>query len=155
VFAELAGAWKTPGWLPSSGYVFPYVPGIANVVRDPFPGKGLFVCGRGGRTRPHADPWLSDACLCQATGEKRMIMSPPGPDDEPRFDEILRPGDAAFIPAGWRHTVVALSDSVSITWNFVHQVHRDRFELYLDSGGVNDPAVRYFGVHPETAAAPC
>jgi Cupin-like domain len=168
-FAALADEWSMPGWLPDADYVFPRTRGVVDAARDAFPARGLFVCGKGGRTRLHVDPWASDACLCQVTGSKRFIMFPPGAaellsdgatvvdldrPDERRFprwreaaaglDEVLYPGDAIFIPAGWYHTAVAQSDSVSITWNFVHQVHEDRFGAYLRSGGKADPVVSYF-----------
>lgn len=169
-FTQLARDWSMPGWLPRSGYLFPASSETVDVTRDAFPAKGLFVCGRGGRTRLHADPWVSDACLCQTTGDKRVVMYPPAagellttddgsvvdldaPDDqafprwreaEPAFDEVLHPGDAVFIPAGWYHTAIALDDSVSITWNFVHEVHEARFGRYLASGGDADPTVRFF-----------
>jgi hypothetical protein len=158
-----------PDWLPDSGYVFPETSGPVDAARDRFPGQGLFVCGRGGRTRLHVDPWVSDACLCQTTGRKRVIMFAPEagdvleaggevvdvdePDErafphwheaKPDFDEVLHPGDAVFIPAGWYHTAIALDDSVSITWNFVHELHGDRFERYLRAGGAEDPTVAFF-----------
>ena len=168
-FAELEPEWGMPDWLPDSDYVFPRTQRTVNAARDPFPAKGMFVCGRGGRTRLHADPWVSDACLCQATGTKRIMMFRPEaaevltaggavvdldqPDERafprwhearPELDEVLDPGDAVFIPAGWYHTAVALEDSVSITWNFVHEMHRSRFERFLRSGGASDPTVRHF-----------
>ncbi|MQA94868.1 MAG: hypothetical protein GEV11_09530 [Streptosporangiales bacterium] len=150
-FAALVEDWSVPTFLPDSGYVFPHPARAADPVRDSFPGKGIFVCGAGGRTRLHTDPWGSDACLCQAAGEKRVIMFPPAPggfplwrDARPAFDEILEPGDAVYIPAGWCHTVLALSDSVSLTWNFVHQVHAGRFTRHLAEGGAEDATVRYF-----------
>jgi hypothetical protein len=168
-FADLEPDWTMPDWLPDSEYVFPRVRANVDAARDPFPAKGLFVCGRGGRTRLHVDPWASDACLCQTTGTKRFIMFEPEagevlragdavvdldqPDErkfsrwheaKPAFDEVLRPGDAVFVPAGWYHTAIALADSVSITWNFVHRTHESRFERYLRSGGANDPTVNYF-----------
>ncbi|MET8234289.1 cupin-like domain-containing protein [Micromonospora sp. NPDC005298] len=169
-FEELAGDWSAPSWLPSTDYVFPAIRQDADPVRKSFPAKGLFICDAGGRTRLHVDPWASDAVLCQVTGEKRFVMYPPeaaeflsdgdtlidveNPDDvrfprwrsiEPVVDATLSPGDAIFIPAGWYHTAVALTPSVSITWNFVHETNADRFAEYLRSGGDADPTVKYFG----------
>jgi hypothetical protein len=169
VFGQLADDWVVPEWLPDRDYVFPPTTGTVEVARHPFPAKGLFICGRGGRTRMHSDPWATDACLCQLTGRKRLIMYPPGVngvevaggtlisgsglneiedprwgDVKPEIDEVLEPGDILYIPAGWYHTAVALDDSVSITWNFVHRTHQDRFEAFLESGGSADPTVRYF-----------
>lgn len=169
-FGELADDWDVPSWLPRGDFVFPPAPGPLDATRDPFPAKGMFVCGAGGRTRLHVDPWASDACLCQVTGDKRFVMFPPeagqfltdgaggtvdldAPDAErfpdwekavPVLDEVLSPGDAIFIPQGWYHTAIALQDSVSLTWNFTHRVHEERFAAYLRSGGGNEPVVSYF-----------
>lgn len=170
-FAALASSWSMPEWLPRSGYVLPRSAGELDSARDAFPARGLFVCGPGGRTRLHADPWGSDACLCQVTGDKRLTMFSPdaaellsdgasvidldAPDDgafprwreaRPDVDEILHPGDAAFIPGGWLHTAVALQMSVSITWNFVHESHRDGFDAFLRDYRGDDPTLSYFGV---------
>jgi Cupin-like domain len=169
VFAELAEDWKAPSWLPSGDYLLPEIKKDADPVTDLFPARGIFVCAAGGRTRLHVDPWASDACLCQITGDKRLVMYPPeaaeflsdgdsvvdlsNPDTArfpgwnqitPALDVTLTPGDVIFIPAGWFHAVVALSASVSITWNFVHEVHADRFAKYLGSGGTADPTVKFF-----------
>jgi hypothetical protein len=168
-FAELAGSWAPPPWLPTADYVFPALRADADPVRDPFPAKGMFICDAGGRTRMHVDPWASDAVLCQVTGEKRFVMYAPeaagllsdgdavvdidSPDDarfpswrsaDAALDVTLAPGDAIFIPAGWFHTAVALTPSVSITWNFVHETNAGRFAKYLESGGAQDPTVKYF-----------
>ncbi|THA23579.1 hypothetical protein E4198_01455 [Streptomyces sp. RKND-216] len=168
-FTELADEWTMPSWLPRTDYVFPPTAGPVDASRDPFPARGLFVCGRGGRTRLHVDPWASDACLCQVTGRKRFVMyapdqgallsdgdgvvDPDAPDEKrfprwkdavPTLDEVLAPGDAIFIPAGWYHTAVALDDSVSLTWNFAHRTHEDRFAAHLRAGGDRDPVVAYF-----------
>lgn len=169
-FEEMADDWSVPSWLPEEDYVFPPAAGRLDATRDAFPARGLFVCGTGGRTRLHVDPWASDACLCQVTGSKRFIMFPPEageflsdgdggtvdldrPDGTrfpeweravPVLDEVLSPGDAIFIPSGWYHTAIALEDSVSLTWNFAHRVHEERFETHLRSGGDSDPVVAYF-----------
>jgi hypothetical protein len=173
-FAALAESWTAPAWLPTADYVFPAIKEDADPVRDRFPAKGLFVCPAGGRTRLHVDPWASDACLCQVTGQKRFIMYPPSgakflsdgesvvdidqPDNirhpewksiTPAIDVTLSSGDAIFIPAGWFHAAVALTPSVSITWNFVHAVNASRFAAYVESGGSSDPTVKYF--HPTPA----
>jgi hypothetical protein len=171
-FADLSDDWSMPSWLPKGDYVFPRYAGPVDAAHASFPAKGIFICGSGGRTRLHVDPWTSDACLCQATGSKRFIMFPPEagsllsdrdgtvvdldrPDDRrfprwreavPVLDEVLAPGDAIYIPAGWYHTAIAVTDSVSITWNFVHRVHAKRFREFL-VGGAEDPVVSYFLSH--------
>ncbi len=184
-FDALAHDWSMPSWLPTAGYLFPRLSGAVDAARDPFPAKGMFVCGAGGRTRLHVDPWTSDACLCQTTGSKRLLLFQPetvallGGEagrrrttsgapidggrltlvdlDEPNeatfphwreaevaMDVVLEPGDCLYIPAGWPHAAVALTDSVSVTWNFVHEVHATDFERYLADGGMDEPTVRYF-----------
>lgn len=146
-FADLAADWTMPSWLPPSDYVFPRTTGPVDAARDPFPAKGLFVCGRGGHTRRHVDPWASDACLCQVTGSKHVVLYCPTPAQRravPEVDVVLRPGDCLYIPAGWPHAATALTDSVSITWNFVHQVHIADFERFLSAGGAADRTVKYF-----------
>ncbi|MCZ7412939.1 cupin-like domain-containing protein [Streptomyces sp. WMMC897] len=169
-FAELADDWSMPSWLPEGDYLLPPAAGPVNASRDRFPARGMFVCGQGGRTRLHVDPWASDACLCQVTGRKRFIMYGPEtgefltdseggtvdldhPDESrfprwkqavPTLDEVLSPGDAIFIPQGWYHTAIALDDSVSLTWNFTHRVHEERFDTFLRSGGGEDPVISYF-----------
>ncbi len=60
-FAELAGDWAPPSWLPSGDYMFPAIKENADPTRDRFPAKGIFICAAGGRTRLHVDPWVSDA----------------------------------------------------------------------------------------------
>jgi hypothetical protein len=167
-FRELESDWRAPAWLPDSDFVFPRFR-HADPVRDGFPGKGLFVCGRGGRTRLHTDPWATDAVLWQTTGTKRVTLYSPDaghllardgavvdlekPDDErfprwrsavPVIDEVLQPGDMLFIASGWYHAAVALEDSVSLTWNFVHATHQARFDRYLKDGGGADRTVEYF-----------
>lgn len=168
-FAALRNDWAMPSWLPDADYVFPRIASGVDATTDHLPARGIFVCGKGGRTRLHIDPWASDACLCQATGRKRVVMYPPAaaevltaggevvdlehPDQKrfarwseavSEFDEVLHPGDAVFIPGGWWHTAVALDDSVSLTWNFVHESQEPRFARYLESGGDQDETVRYF-----------
>jgi Cupin-like domain len=168
-FAELAEDWTVPSWIPSDGYVFPGKED-ADPVRDNFPAKGFFICGAGGRTRLHIDPWGTDACLCQVTGEKRFILYPPNaekfltnagavvdlahPDAgrfpnarmaTPSIDSILYPGDAIFIPAGWFHTAIAQSNSVSITWNFSHEARVVAHARFLADLVSPEPVIEYFG----------
>ncbi|MEE1838765.1 cupin-like domain-containing protein [Streptomyces sp. NPDC088190] len=175
-FAELANNWSAPSWVPTADYVFPAINKNADPVKQSFPAKGFFVCAAGGRTRLHVDPWVSDAVLCQVTGEKRFVMyhpsaaeslmdgeavvDPEQPDDvrfprwrsiHPAIDVTLSPGDAIYIPAGWFHAASALTPSVSITWNFIHEVNGDRFAAYLAASGFADPTVKYFHANPAAA----
>ena len=129
------------------------------------PGKGLFICGTGGRTRLHIDPWGTDAVLCQLIGRKRFILYAPdqlaalsatgvlpdraiadlaGAEPKPALDQVLEPGDAIFLPGGWAHSAEALADSLSLTWNFVHSSANRRFAEYLRNSGTADPTVAFF-----------
>lgn len=146
VFAELAPDWVQPSFLPTSDYVVPYAPSPATVdaVRDAFPYRGLFVSATGARTRLHRDPWASSAVLCQVAGTKRVWMYAPaqqaqllaavasgaGPNVLPACDGLLSPGEVLFVPDGWWHHVTTLSDSVSITWNFVHASVAERLQRH-------------------------
>jgi len=50
---------------------------------------------------------------------------------EPDFHGEVHPGDMIYIPHGWLHDVIVKEDSVSITWNFVHQLGAQEFKQYL------------------------
>jgi ribosomal protein L16 Arg81 hydroxylase len=62
----------------------------------------------------------------------------------PYLDVELAPGDCLYIPAGWPHAATTRTDSVSLTWNFVHGTHRVAFQRYLRAGGAQEATVRYF-----------
>jgi hypothetical protein len=51
-----------------------------------------------------------------------------------------------YVPAGWFHHVVTVSDSISLTWNFVHASACRPFLEYLASGPPADEmdVVRFF-----------
>lgn len=155
LFEAMAGDWRHPAFFPRDAFVLPRAPkGSAGVspVHDLFPYKGLFISGQGARTRLHRDPFDTEAVLCQFYGEKYVTFYGPDcankliangafvdpmdvdhaafPDfhtAEPTFEDVLRPGEILFIPGGWFHDVRTLSDSISITWNFVHESRTDAF----------------------------
>jgi len=102
--------------------------------------------------RPQAVPDVP-AGAGELLADRAGVVDPDRPDDRrfprwrearPELDEILQPGDTIFIPAGWYHSAIALTDSVSITWNFVHEIHERRFSSYLRAGGSADPTVAFF-----------
>jgi len=146
-FRAFSANWETPYFLPQTDYVLPYVPSPrrASPVLDHFPAKGLFISGAGAKTGLHVDPWGSDAVLCQLYGTKRWTMYAPeqapylscrggvvdldAPDHRtfPQFSRAeiaceftLGPGHTVYVPHGWFHDVKTESDSISLTWNFVH-----------------------------------
>lgn len=155
LFEALAENWGHPEFFPREDFVLPHTsPGRqVSPVHDLFPYKGLFISGRGARTRLHRDPFCTDAVLCQFHGEKQVrfygpeytehlmndgeFVDPEAIDATrfptfasitPTYDDVLRPGEILFIPAGWFHDVTTLSDSISITWNFVHQARADAYQ---------------------------
>ncbi len=154
LFEVLAEDWDHPAFFPCDGFVLPCVPkgGHRSPVTGLFPYKGLFISGRGGRTRLHRDPFGTDAVLCQFYGEKRLTFYAPSHSDklmdaqgyvdpqavdphrfpdfnliEPTFEDVLRPGEILFIPGSWFHDVTSISDSISVTWNFVHEEHAEPY----------------------------
>ena len=160
VFARIAEDWSRPDFFPSNSFLLPFCPATDTIdpTLDWFPARGLFISARGARTRLHADPWASDALLCQVYGEKDFVMYDPSqgpyltkdgrsvdveaPDlktfpDFPKacvaFRDTLRPGEIVFVPAGWYHHFNSVSDSISLTWNFVHASRKHEFVSYLSA----------------------
>jgi len=160
IFRQLHEEWSLPPFLPEDGYLMPFCPPGRRISPNttPFPARGLFISARGCCTRLHKDPWQSDAVLCQLHGRKRFVLYEPtqapfltqgtevvdidAPDLErfPRFPEArpfadfeLSPGEVLLIPQGWYHQADTLSDSISLTWNFVHQATWPDFARYLAS----------------------
>jgi ribosomal protein L16 Arg81 hydroxylase len=95
---------------------------------------------------PAASPLLTNGSAVVDLDAPDELLFPRWRDARPAFDEVLHPGDAVYIPAGWLHCAVALETSVSITWNFVHESHREPFDAFMRSGGEDDQVIRYFGV---------
>lgn len=158
VFQKLSGFWSHPYFLSNDDMVIPYTlhGGMANVNEAHYPFKGLFISCKGARTRLHKDPFNSNAILCQFYGEKKVVVYPPqqepylmngsefvdflNPDKRkfPKFDQaspvyedILAPGEMLLFPSGWFHDVTCLSDSISITWNFVHALEREKLSGFI------------------------
>jgi ribosomal protein L16 Arg81 hydroxylase len=155
VFNKIAGLWSRPEFFPDADYLLPFSSnGSLDPTKDLFPGKGLFISGKGACTRLHCDPWVSDALLCQLYGTKKVQLFSPSasasqkleliaqdrpvqsnPQSEtgagilPTFEDTLNPKEILLIPHGWYHSVYSLTDSVSLTWNFVH---RTTGKAYLD-----------------------
>ncbi len=152
VFAALTDDWSQPPFLPTNGYVVPFVGPHTHTsaVTDPFPYRALFVSARGARTKLHLDPWGSSAVLCQVTGIKRVRLYPPESQElmlsiaahdgedllestTTGFDDVLNAGEVLFIPAGWWHQVGTLTDSVSVTWNFLHSTVADNLRRHIEA----------------------
>jgi cupin-like protein len=159
-FAAIREDWNHPYFLPSSGFVVPFFPstGKVSAVDERFPYKGLFISGAGARTRLHKDPWATDAVLCQFYGRKSLTIYAPDqsqylesegefvdpldpdlakfpdfPKARPIFEDVLEPGEVLYIAGGWFHDVRSLSDSISVTWNFVHSGRLRAFHDFVES----------------------
>lgn len=157
-FDKIKDDWQLPYFLPNSNYLLPFCPPSKNVspVCDNFPAKGIFISAKGAKTSLHFDPWCSDAVLCQVYGKKNIVMYSPDqkkylykedkcinieePDlrefphflkSSPTFIDVLNPGEIVFFPHGWLHHVYTSSDSISLTWNFVHMSTWKAFFEYL------------------------
>jgi len=173
VFDELSKDWQHPSFLPSSAYVLPFctAPDHVSAAENFFPYRGLFISARSARTRLHRDPLGSQAVLWQVYGEKdvtfyhpkhdgllrdgREFFDPTTPDANkfprhadatPAFRDTLEPGEILFIPDGWFHDVTCLSDSISVTWNFVCDARAEPFLQCLENeaGGGELDTVRFF-----------
>ena len=160
LFSGLAPDWGHPYFFPRDSFVLPRAPKghVISPVSDIFPYKGIFISGRGAGTRLHRDPFGTEAMLCQFYGEKQLLLFDPRHADKvmsngkcadsgaidhlksrsvngvaPTFEDVLRPGEILFIPGGWFHDVVSSSDSISITWNFVHSTRSEPFLREVDN----------------------
>ncbi|CAL2088808.1 cupin-like domain-containing protein [Tenacibaculum sp. 190524A02b] len=152
VFDALKNAWSHPYFIPNTSLVIPSnKEAEERVITDfHYPYKGLFISGKGSRTRLHKDPFTSNAVLCQFYGEKKIYLFAPSKEasvmkdgafvdvknpDHDKFpdyknithdyEDTLSPGEIVFFPSGWFHDVTCETDSISITWNFVHETQLD------------------------------
>ncbi|TXH64853.1 MAG: hypothetical protein E6Q88_14925 [Lysobacteraceae bacterium] len=164
-FSRLSTHWTAPPFLPQGGFLVPDAP-TADPVRDPFPYRGVLISARGARTRLHRDPFYSDAVVSQFYGSKEVAMYHPSRaaeltvraqdgtsfggfmdvrtaaldrvDVEPDIHGVLRPGQVLYVPHGWLHDVISIEDSISVTWNFVHEQGGVEFIDYLMGGAEDD-----------------
>ncbi|MDI7203692.1 cupin-like domain-containing protein [Leptospira santarosai] len=158
LFEKLQMNWEKPYFLPTTNYVLPFSKSMQKTDprTDYYPAKGLFISGRGAMTKLHIDPWASDSILCQVYGTKRWNLFSPEqgkylsnglgivdlqyPDKtkfpnyekaKPDFDFILEAGETIYVPHGWYHQVFTETDSISVTWNFVHKTNLSVFTEWL------------------------
>jgi hypothetical protein len=159
-FSAVSGFWQKPNCLSGQDLLVPLTQqgNQANPVTDRYPYRGLLLAARGARTRLHRDPFCTDAVVCQFHGVKEAALYHPSRSvelqansdsssfggftdvrendldslsHEPDFQGEVHPGDMIYIPHGWLHDVLVKEDSVSITWNFVHQLGSQEFKQYL------------------------
>ncbi|WP_394749619.1 cupin-like domain-containing protein [Spongiimicrobium salis] len=158
IFKKLKTSWNQPYFLPVSDTIVPYcsADNEIDITTERFPYKGLFISGKGAKTRLHRDPFNSNAILCQLYGEKQISLFSPDqapylmndnefvdiknpnldkfpdfPKAKPTFELTLAPNEVILFPAGWFHDVTSISDSISITWNFVHASELTNFQSFI------------------------
>lgn len=161
IFVRIAEDWARPDFFPADSFVLPFCAPSETIdpSKDWFPARGLFISARGARTRLHADPWCSDALLCQVYGDKDFTMYEPSqarylsngektvdieaPDMQAfpefhqaraAFEDTLRPGEMLLVPSGWYHHFKSVTDCISLTWNFVHLSRLREFLSYIGNG---------------------
>lgn len=166
-FKRMSEFWEKPAFLPDRNLLIPAVQGdeVANPVTDLFPYRGILIAAKGARTRTHTDPFCSDAMIYQFYGEKEVSMYSPErakeltkgsttnsfagfvdvrADDlkalshEPDFHGFIGSGDVVYVPHGWIHDVIVTKDSISVTWNFIHEMGGLEYIDYLMDGPDND-----------------
>lgn len=173
-FRRLSPHWRMPSFLPLRNMLVPSK-AVADAVTDAFPYRGVLVAAKGARTRLHRDPFCSDAVVSQFYGVKEVVMYRPsraeelrvksadgssfggfvdvrkpggaGLHVEPDYHGFVRPGEVIYIPHGWLHDVIVVEDSISVTWNFVHEHASVEFIDYLMSSAETDSeleVLKYF-----------
>lgn len=173
VFEKLKNSWNHPYFIPTNSLVIPFAHENEdiNITTKRFPYKGLFISGKGARTRLHRDPFNSNAVLCQLYGKKEIKLYSPDQakylmnndefvnikdPDLNKFPDFLKakityqltlsPREIILFPSGWFHDVTCASDSVSITWNFIHSSGLKDFQSFILQHSDDDQLeiVRFF-----------
>jgi len=80
---------------------------------------------KGSRSLPHIDIWDTSAWLALITGMKLVTMERPiGTVARQRTPDVIeveiRAGDVIFIPGTWRHSVLNVTPTISVTENFLN-----------------------------------
>ncbi|WP_257323978.1 cupin-like domain-containing protein [Pseudoalteromonas rhizosphaerae] len=176
-FSRVSPFWKKPNFLSGKNLLIPVASegDYPDPTTDQFPYRGILVAARGARTRLHTDPFCSDAVVSQFYGVKSVAMYHPDRakelslinkadnsfggyvdvrgdnldelSHEPDFHGTLGPGELLYVPHGWLHDVIVLEDSVSITWNFIHEKGALEYIDYLMDDPSNDSefeVLKYF-----------
>ncbi|WP_062055769.1 cupin-like domain-containing protein [Aquimarina longa] len=183
-FDSLKNFWSQPYFVPSTSLAVPSTKGSdsKSITEYNYPYKGLFISGKGSRTRLHKDPFMSNAVLCQFYGQKHFYLY--GPDKQKNvmnngdfvdvknpdlnkfpsfsdithdYEDVLSPGEIILFPSGWFHDVTCVSDSISITWNFVHAKQLETLCNHIKNNPEDDQLeiLKYFikGEVSDTASA--
>jgi hypothetical protein len=146
LFDKIKSFWQVPKFIPEYGYLLPNSKEKLSPLVNRFPGRVIFISPAGARTSNHIDPWCSDAILCQVQGVKEIILYRPNqkelltngdlivdidspdtlkfPDYEKAeiaYEDEIKKGEVIYIPNSWFHHVRTLENSISISWNFIHE----------------------------------
>jgi hypothetical protein len=175
-FALIADHWNKPPFFPSKNLLVPLAGAEGNVdpTRDRFPYRGILVAAKGARTRLHRDPFCSDAVVQMFHGVKEVSLYHPDRSEEltkiesdtsfggfvdvrsddpnrlsvkPDYHGFANSGDHIYIPHGWLHDVIVVEDSLSTTWNFIHESGAMEFIDYLVESPEDDSefeVLKYF-----------
>lgn len=165
VFDRLKNAWSQPYFIPDTSLVIPSNKNAEKrtINEYGYPYKGLFISGKGSRTRLHKDPFVSNAVLCQFHGQKEIFLYSPKKEQDvmskgafvdvknpdhikfpnfsnitPDYEDVLSPGEIILFPSGWFHDVTSVSDSISITWNFLHATQIDKLCKHIKNNPEDD-----------------
>lgn len=120
---------------------------------------GVLLIGPSATITPdHVDLFGTHAWLAQLYGSKRFLFwapeseradnALPTHDNSPTHEAVVNAGDIIVFPQGWRHSVVSLSSSISLSFNFVNRTNYGAhlIEIFRDlprwSRRINTPALR-------------
>lgn len=173
LFMELSKFWNHPYFVPHNDLSVPFCEKekTRSITENQYPYKGIFISGKGARTRLHKDPFNSNALLCQFYGTKKIYLYNPSKENAvmkdgefvdlknvdkekfplfstitPDYEDELQPGEIILFPSGWFHDVTCTSDSISITWNFIHSSGKEGLIKHLKNNPNDDQLeiLRYF-----------
>ena len=83
---------------------------------------------------PAQAPYLTNGQRCVDVENPDPELFPDFARAIPTVQDVLEPGEMVLVPAGWFHHFRSLTDSVSLTWNFVHLSRLEGFLTYLAQG---------------------
>ncbi|WP_306352325.1 cupin-like domain-containing protein [Flavobacterium sp. '19STA2R22 D10 B1'] len=173
LFSKLKEFWSHPYFVPHNDLSVPFCKkeDSRSITDFQYPYKGIFISGKGARTRLHKDPFNSNALLCQFYGTKKIYLFHPNKENnvmknnefvdlinvdhvkfptfsaiEPDYEDVLQPGEIILFPSGWFHDVTCESDSISVTWNFIHSSGKEGLLNHLRNNPNDDQLeiLRYF-----------
>lgn len=84
----------------------------------------IFLGTEGCFTPAHTDTFSTHAWIAQISGRKRFVMVPPGWKPGASYlDTVLHPGEILIIPWQWKHEVLSLEPTISVSFNFINETN--------------------------------